>query len=444
MRTLRLVSSALLCTAFLTFAACGGGGGGGGSSGSAVLRGSVLSVNGSTANLGGIRLYNPGSGRIATTLANGTFSFGDVPAGTVTIRLAGGLAARVARSESENDEEGEGEEGEGPDEDDGFSDGDKEDDGGGDDAIDGDDDDDGDDKDVGDDDCDVSDVEDGEEIEIRIRIRDGGIESVEVGRSGDEESDEDDERECARRLERCEGSDDDDIVGIVRGESGPEAEVLVVVAEDATPGRALRAVLRDGDAEASLGVRIVSEGGRVEWVLHTGLGADLPFDATSLADLVGVGLEIRDAESGLALLCGEVPELPTFVDGDDDEVDQEGREGIPRVTAPEDTAARVKIKHRTGAEAREVFEVYVEGAFEPGTTITVWLQSLENPDVYVNVGELTIGSEHEGELEISTAEGDELPLGVGSVADLVGLRIQLRSAANAVLFAGEVPALNAD
>ena len=87
-----------------------------------------------------------------------------------------------------------------------------------------------------------------------------------------------------------------------------------------------------------------------------------------------------------------------------------------------------------------MFAVGVTGLDE-GTVVDVWLEVAGAPGTYANVGTLTIGEEHEGELEQSTSDGDSLPFGVTSVTDLVGRHIQVRSTANTVLFAGVVPAL---
>ncbi len=429
MSTLRRLSIALGVAAALSLPACGGGGGSAGSVGVATLSGSVSLVDGSTANLGGIRLFNPGSGRTATTQPNGTFSFGDVPAGTIAIRLLGVPGAQLAEIKTAGEDEEDSEEGE--DSDEGSEDeGDDEND-----ARDGDDDDDGDSDDVGDDDCDVKDVADGEDVEIRITIKDGVIETIEVSRSEDGESDE---RECEGRMERAEASDDADIEGRIRAETREDGDRLKIEVEYATVGRSLVAIVIDGDEEASLGSRTVDGDGEARWVIETP-GGTLPFGVTSVGELVGLRVEIRDAGDARVLLIGEVNELPGSA-GDDDSVDQEGRAGLSRVSAPVGSEAHVKIEHRTGLEAREKIEVEVEG-LEAGAIVNVWLEVPEVPGTYSMVGTVTITGEREGEWELSTADADTLPFGVEAVSNLAGLRIELRSPANAVLFSGEVPEL---
>src|SRR5262245_31615312 len=95
MRFLRssVLATAAACAA-LGLAACGGGGGGsgGGSVGTAALRGTVVSVDGSTQSLGGIFLRDPRTGQTVTTGSNGSFNFGTVPAGTITLRVLGTTA----------------------------------------------------------------------------------------------------------------------------------------------------------------------------------------------------------------------------------------------------------------------------------------------------------------------------------------------------------------
>lgn len=430
-RVLVQAASGLLAAAALT--ACGGGGGGGGGSGPALatLGGTVILNNGSTSGLGGIRLSNPNTGRTVTTAPDGTFSFGSVPAGTLTIRVLGPLPAALARA-ADGGRAVAGELG-----DDSGGDDDINDDQG-DDANDADTDDDGDDHDVGDDDADATGVSDGEVVDVRLSIRNGGIESIQFGQSND------DDRETEARLAVCASSDDPDAYGDVRIESRPDRQRLRIEVEHVTAGRSLLAiVIDDGGIEASLGTRVVGLGGEVEWSLNTADGDTLPFGVAGVADLVGFHVEVRDAaDASISLVCGAIGDLPNSA-GDDTHVDQEGREGIPRVGAPLGAEAHVKLKHRTGDEARDEFNAEVDH-MAVGTIVDVWLENPAALGTFTRVGSLTVGDEGEGELEISTNDGDTLPYGVAAAGDLSGLRVEFRTPAAVVLFAGITPALATD
>lgn len=421
----RLCAAVVFAAGFLSLAACGGGGGGGGggSTGSATLAGSVVAVNGSSTNLGGIQLYNPNSGKTVTTASDGSLSFGTVPTGTLTLRLSSTPAARVAVLAGET---------EGGDDGGGGIDDDVNDDQG-DDANDTDGADDGDNDDTGDDDCDTTGVADGETVSVQLAIRNGVIESVQFGQSHA------DERECEGNLTRCDSSDDPDVTGSVRAESRLDSQRLRVEVEHATAGRSLKAVVVDGDGvEASLGTRTVGLDGTAEWKLDTAMGDVLPFGKSLAGDLVGFHVEVRDAaNAAISLVCGTIPSLPNTA-GDHTHTDRIGREGLPRVTAPVGSEAHVSIQHRTGHEAGDRFEVDVEH-LAIGTVVKVRLESPMTPGTFVLIGTLTVGDEHSGEFELSTRDGDTLPFGVASVEALVGLHIHLDSSTDALLFSGVVP-----
>ena len=420
---------ALGLAAGVALTACGGGGGGGGGSTAAfaTLQGTVILRNGSTSNLGGIVLSNPNSGKTVTTASDGSFSFGAVPAGTITIKLGAPLsavlAARVEAGVPTLTDDGGGEVDDDIDDD------------VDDDASDDDGDDDGDNEDVGDDDADATGVAAGEIIDVRLAIRGGVIESVQFGQSHG------DDREAEVRLTPCASSDDLDAHGSVRIESRPDRERLHVELEHATPGRSLVAVVIDASAnEASLGTSVVGLTGEVEWSINSADGDALPFGVATTADLVGFEVEVRDAaDASIVLACGTIGDLPNSA-GDDSHVDRDGREGVARVDAPVGTEAYVKIKHRTGDEARDEFKAEVSH-FAAGDVVDVWLENPAAPGTFTLVGSMTVDGEGEGELEISTHDGDTLPFGVASAADLAGLRVEFRTPAAVVLFAGVVPAL---
>lgn len=439
MNTRSLLSLVLGLAAGVALTACGGGGSGGSSVAAASLRGAVILNNGSTANLGGISLTNPNTGKIVVTAPDGSFNFGTVPAGTVTIRLGGVAPVRTGEVTPADDGGGKGESGDGVGEggvgggeaggDDDIGDDQ------GDDANDGDVADDGDGHDVGDDDADTTGVTGGEVVEVRLAIRNGKIESIQFGQSHD------DDRECEGHLTKCASSDDPDVEGSVRAESRPDRQRLVIEVEHATAGRSLVAVVIDGSAvEASLGTKVVSLDGRAEWSINTATGGGLPFGVATAADLVGFHVEVRDAaNAAISLVCGTISDLPNSA-GDQTHVDSDGRAGLTRVGAPVGSEAHVRIKHRTGDEARDEFGVDAEHMGN-GTVVNVWLENPSSAGTFTLVGALTVHDEGEGELEISTNHGAALPYAVASVTSLIGLRVELRSPASVVLFTGVVPPL---
>lgn len=445
------VAFAILVTgAFVSLTACGGGGGGGTGGGVAAVKGTLLTLDGSTANLGGVRFYDPNTGRTATTASNGSFDLGVLPAGTITLRLLGGVAGRLATANETGEGGGEDEGSEtaddsgddsGDETDDGVEDGPEDDlnDDSGDDANDQDESDDGDDNDVGDDDFDVTGVQDGETIEVRVSVSDGRIESLEISRSGH------DERESEVHLRRSADSDDPDVEGEAEAVSRVDRERIRVKAEHVDAGRELEwfVILPDASAEESQGTATANLEGEARWEVDTSLGDTLPFGVTSVADLEGYGIEVRDATDGTVLLFGTFAAIPDSVDDDEDGTESHGS-ALLTPAAGVSGEAQVEIESETD-EAKEEFEVEVEGS-AVGQVIEVWLEDPSNLGTLTNVGSFTVGGEGEGKFERDTHDGDTLPYGVASVSELVGLAIELRDGADGttVLFSGLVPSMVSD
>ena len=432
MRTSRTISILFFAATLLVGAGCGGGGGGGGggSAGTATLSGRVITRNGTTSNLGGVGITLVGVGS-DTTSSDGTFAFGLVPAGTLVLRINDPLAARVAAATVRTAAEGG--------DDDQVDDGDDIDDDNGD-ASDDDFSDDGDDNDTGDDDMDVAEVRDGESVEVRISVENGVITSVEVARSGS------DDRECESRMLRT----DDAPLGVegkVEAESRTDRERLKVEAEHFTSGASLEAVVICEGVEESLGLRTANVEGEAKWEIATNDGGVLPHGATTVAELVGCTVEVRDGTTGTAYLRGEIREIPATADdhdGDGEDDDDGGSEGdrlrgrsfLARVTATSGES-HCEIERRTDEGTRNEFKVEVEG-YASAVSVQVWLA--DGGGVLTQVGTFSVNAEGFGKWELESQDGDTMPFGVTDVTTLSGRAIELRNASGgAVLFGGTVP-----
>jgi hypothetical protein len=383
--TLGAVSVLAAAAGLLGLSGCGGGGGGGhGTPAAAHVQGQVLSQNGSTAGLSGIQLTLLPSGRVVTTDDAGRFDFGTVPAGDVAIRVGGAGG------------------------------------GGG-----GADDPDGDDRDVGDDDADV-DASRGGEVEVRLVLDGGVIAKIEVSEDGG--------LEAKIELARATTSDDADVVGFVKLETGDEAELRVDV-ENVTPGRQVEAFLVDDAGATSLGTRTADSNGRARWSFEHGT---LPAGVTNLADLQGVRVEVRGVPSGPVLLSGEIPDLPPALA----DVDAE-RHGEARLTAAAGVVGTATVEVQREMEegvADDEFEVEVEHlALPAGTTLLVRLENPSSPGTFQTVGTITVDADGRGKLKLESQEGG-LPFGATSIDALVGLDVEVRNATtNDLLFSGTVP-----
>ena len=240
-------------------------------------------------------------------------------------------------------------------------------------------------------------------------------------------------------LTRAATSDDADVTGMAWTQARTDGDHLLVSALHVAPDRALVAVVIDGNGhESSLGGRSVWSDGSAFWTIDTALGGTLPCGASTIGALVGYQVVVRDAsDATIVLLVGTLPAPVSSI------VDQDGREGIPRAAAPSGSDAHVRIAHRTGTAGRELFGVDVAGLAEE-TVVNVWLEVPGSSGTFSLVGTLTTDEDGAGALELSTGDAETLPFGVVAAAELVGLRIELRSSTNAVLFEGAVPVMTSN
>jgi hypothetical protein len=107
-----------------------------------------------------------------------------------------------------------------------------------------------------------------------------------------------------------------------------------------------------------------------------------------------------------------------------------------------DVKGKVKIESRTD---RERFEIEVEH-LSAGTAINIYLAAPpaegEDPD-FSFLGSATANTDGEAEIERDTRDGDQLPLGAETVAELEGVLIEVRLDTDdePLLLSGAVPAL---
>jgi len=437
--------SLLLLPSLFLFAACGGGGT---EVRTAALRGVVYELNDQTQDRSGVRVTMLETGRTVTTGPVGTFSFDGVLGGALSMRFDSTL---VAIGHERGDDEADGDDAEEEREDEAEDDADDDDDGDAADEDDGDaeDEDDGDAEDADDGDVEdgedengnwcVHDVEDGDEVEVAVAIRNGEV--VEFSCSAR------DRRRAEARLSPAPESPDTDVEGEVRLESRVHRERFKIEAENLEPGTIVEFFLDDpatADGPVSIGTATADvEEGEAELAFDTKHGDELPFGVASVADLAGFAIEVRLASTGELLLSGEVPGLPAHDDNEpgeppDGDDDARGRARLEPAIA----GLEGEIEIRTRPEQnRERFEMEAEG-LEPGTEVAFEIEDPANPGSFVLIAVRTADEEGEAELE---TEG-LLPLHASKVGELVGLavRVTLADGSGTLLLSGVVPELVAD
>lgn len=394
-------------------AACGGGGGG--SLQSAALSGHVYELNGQTQNRAGVEVTVVETGETAVTGVDGSFQFGSIPAGVVTLRFGGNLQAAALRGSGEaGDDNGGG----------GAEPGD---DNGADDVV-------------GETEAELRDVRSGENVEVRAALDGGKL--TEFSRS-------DGSRVRAEsRLRRAAGSPDADVEGKVKIETRADREKFAVEADHLDAGVQVEFFLDDpATAEGFLSIGLVTADalGKAELELSTNDGDLLPMGALAAGDLSGFAVEARLASGGGTLLVGEVPELPAADgappgDGDLNGGSDENSRGRALLTALQ-PGLEGHVEIRSRPEHGDEFRMEAEG-LATGTQIAFEIADPALPGAFLRLATGIANAFGEAEYE---TEGI-LPLGFASAADLVGLevRVILDDGSATVLLTGEVPPLVED
>lgn len=436
---------ALLCFIPLLLAACGGGGGLAPldtAQAKARLDGGVTEIDGATANLDGVELVLVETGQRVVTGSDGSFAFRETPVGSFRIALVSTpvrtalLSLEAGDDDSASDDSADDES---ADDDSADDESESESESASDDDVDEESIEDGDESTETE--VELHRVEDGESIRLRLRISDGVLEQVEVSRSTS------DEREVELCLERTEANDDADMKGCLEVEQRDDGARFELEVEHATAGRTLELVVIDPDGvEESQGTLTVNLEGEAEWEFDM---TTLPFDVLTVDELEGYDVAVRDGVTGTNLLVGSIPELPASApsdaeddDSDDDGSDDEGEErGKARLTAHEaDLEGYVEIESEP-LEGDQEFKIEAE-YLAPGREVEFFIEDAAAPGTFVSLGTRAADLEGEAELELETDEGQTLPGGATTVAELVGLSVEVRDAVTgALLLDGTVPAL---
>ena len=272
----------------------------------------------------------------------------------------------------------------------------------------------------------------------------------------------DDDGRIARGVSRLlppEGGPQPLAKGYVLVEAGIELQRLEIEVLGADPTVALEVfLLGEGGVETSLG-SLPEGNGELEF--GAGLASTLPLGASTVSLLAGLQVEVRDGGAAV-VLAGAVPSLTIGHDDDDEgdhddgrddddgdhddgKDDDDGDDDAPRargraILMLADTSpfagAEGRVEVETEGEDQEL-EIEVED-IDTGTTVEFFLD--DGSGTMASLGTATTDAEGEAEIEFDTGDGDALPLGLGSVADLAGRRVEVRVAAEGtVILFGEVP-----
>lgn len=296
MRHIPQLRASLLMALALLLVACGGGTGmptDSLTSAKATLTGEVLSIDGDESAVDGVVLSLRETGQIAESDADGFFTFGAVPTGSLTLDLVTAASYSTKSGDSGSGSSGSG-----------------------DDAANG-----GEDNDMGDQSMNMERVRAQERIHVRLRIQDGELGEMQCVRE------ENTERETERHMVRTQDNADPDMEGEMEMTQTQERERFCVEVENADAGLDLEAVVMAADgSEESLGTRTVQQNGECEWRIDTSQGGRLPFGAASVEDLEGYRVQVREMATGTPVLHGEAPGLPPVGDHAQTRTEEQTRE----------------------------------------------------------------------------------------------------------------------
>ncbi len=254
--------------------------------------------------------------------------------------------------------------------------------------------------------------------------------------------DEDAEQRGRAALVAPETSPQPGATGEVEIRSQPDRQRFAVEVENVDPLVDLAVFLDDGTGTlGEVGSQPAGSDER-ELVFDTGDGDSLPFGATTVADLVGRALEVRDG-TGAVVLQGTLPALGVNDedgDGDDDGDDDEGLHARGRSALMRDAGSpfpeasgHVEVEAEDGEEEMEIEAEHLDS----GTAVEFFLE--DDAGVMVSIGLATADDEGEAEIEFETEDGNALPLNAWTVADLAGRRVEVRTADGTLILFGIVP-----
>lgn len=380
-----------------TLTACGGGGTDT-TLGSAALRGTVLTVDGSTANRVGMPVTVLETGERVATSADGSFQFNRVPTGAVTLAFGNGTRTLTMMSDDMRSEDDDGN------------------------RI-------------------IRDIRHGDDVHVEVEIENGKV--VRFSRS-------DSERNEASNKVRSGG-----LEAKVEVEVEMMGEKLEAEIERFEPGTLIDFYIDDPADATSVAVLAGSAAadaeGEAQLEFETEDGDTLPLGATSVDELAGLDMIFVLASTGEELLRVRIPKASDVVLGDDnhrddddgdDRDDDEGDldKGKSRLTAVEvGLEGDVEIRQEDGDQR---FKMEAE-MLASGRVVRFEIEDIDLADSFVTLA--TRAADASGEAEISTQDGLAMPFGVADVTDLVGLKVRvLDDATDEVLLTGTVPTLGTD
>ena len=236
-------------------------------------------------------------------------------------------------------------------------------------------------------------------------------------------------------LARPEGAADTDASGNVKVESREGRIVIKVKVRHLAVGAVLNITLTnpaEGGATEALGSVTINEEGNGQFKLDTANGDAVPFGALDLAALLGFKVEVKNAE-GVVVLTGKICAAEIREDGEEHGADEPCEANLARPDPAPDADATGEVE----IEGEEL-EVEVE-RLAPGTSYDVVLIQPGEGGASATIGQVKTGERGSSNTEFTAGEGVVLPFGKTKISELVGLGVEIRDPAGAVVLKGAIP-----
>lgn len=245
---------------------------------------------------------------------------------------------------------------------------------------------------------------------------------------------EDQKRVGQTYLVRSEHALDGQSFAVAQSVSAPASgvEQLSLTVTTSRTDQEHRVFLEQGGAMRDVG-SARSQGGRLVWSLDlTGGPGGSGLQATSVEQLSGRPLEVH--AGGHAVLIGLVP---TFADRGASKARQKLQQA-PTATAKLWGWLSV---HAVASLGDERFGVTVRGARPGERPLTLHVETTPGSDVFELVAPFAAASGKSTHVLALRKRGDPLPLGVATVAELAGRRVEVRDGELVVQLVGTIPTL---
>jgi hypothetical protein len=210
---------------------------------------------------------------------------------------------------------------------------------------------------------------------------------------------------------------DSDARGTLKVKDSPKASLFSIKLKKLDPSATFTLWLEDPE-DPGVFAMFDETLGRKKWKINTARGDELPNGAKSVADLAGLGLQVRNGEN-VVVLEGVIPAPGT----------KKMKKQKGKLEAPGSPSAQGDVE-ADGTTVRVRVRKAEKGSYD------VFLE--EDDESMSDVGKLAVGTNGSGQWTICAKKGDPVPVDCDGYGDLGERKIEIRDGDD-VVFEGEIP-----